>query len=235
MKSKYDEMADDYIERTRNGFYNHYMEFPAMKKLFPDVNYENKKVLDLGCGFGRYSKHFISKGAKVWGIDASKELIKTAQAENPEAEFTCGNISNLTYSDSYFDFVVSGLVLDYISKKDLQKTLDGVYRVLKKNGSFIFSYPNPITFSSNKKQKDGSYLIQDYFKEGKREMTFFSKHQVPYHYKTMETIMNSIVDAGFRITGYSDAKPSIAAKKKFPDKYEKYTNIPLFMVFQLQK
>ena len=45
-------------------------EIPTLFSMLPDL--KNKRILDLGCGFGEHCKRFIECGAKrVVGIDIS--------------------------------------------------------------------------------------------------------------------------------------------------------------------
>ena len=41
---------------------NNLFEIPALFSMLPDI--KNKRVLDLGCGFGEHCKRFIDCGAK---------------------------------------------------------------------------------------------------------------------------------------------------------------------------
>lgn len=46
--------------RETDDNYNDLLEQPAMKKLLPDLT--DKRVLDLGCGFGNNCMDFIKRG-----------------------------------------------------------------------------------------------------------------------------------------------------------------------------
>ena len=72
---------NDYREQTaedRTGRLINYL----MRK---GVAYENKEVLDIGCGTGRFSLEFAKKAKSVIGIDISNEMIKYAN-ENAEVQ-----------------------------------------------------------------------------------------------------------------------------------------------------
>lgn len=49
------------------------------------LQWEDEAVLDVCCGFGRFAKIF--KKDKYLGFDFSQEMIKIAEAENPEHQF----------------------------------------------------------------------------------------------------------------------------------------------------
>lgn len=63
MKTVYDEVADKYhqdIEDHEN-FYNQMLEMPSTLAVLKELSLKDKKVLDLGCGGGRYTKFFLMK------------------------------------------------------------------------------------------------------------------------------------------------------------------------------
>ncbi|MRF48980.1 class I SAM-dependent methyltransferase, partial [Escherichia coli] len=59
-------------------------EWENLQSNLPD--FKNKKVLDLGCGYGWHCKYAVQQGAKeVVGIDASKKMIEKAEAVNHDS------------------------------------------------------------------------------------------------------------------------------------------------------
>ena len=56
---------------------NNLFEIPTLFSMLPDL--KNKRILDLGCGFGEHCKRFIECGAKrVVGIDISEKMLEVA-------------------------------------------------------------------------------------------------------------------------------------------------------------
>ena len=66
------------------------------------------RVLDCGCGAGRFARMAADRGARVAGIDASQELIEIAAERAPEGDFRVGDIEALPWKDDLFD-VATGL------------------------------------------------------------------------------------------------------------------------------
>jgi len=92
------------------------------------------KVLDDGCGGGRYSLALKSLGCKnVTGIDISPDSVKLAKKMNPytskEVKFLQGSVLELPFEDESFDFVFSNGVLHHTTSTE--KGLDEIYRVMK--------------------------------------------------------------------------------------------------------
>jgi len=63
------------------------------------------RLLDCGCGAGRFARMAANHGAKVAGIDAAKELIAIAARRTPEGDFRVGDLESLPWPDASFDWV----------------------------------------------------------------------------------------------------------------------------------
>lgn len=111
---------------------------------------KGKKILDLGCGMGDASIYFASKGARVYAVDISPEMIrlvkrvafKTGYSKNIDAKVMLAE--DLKFPSLYFDFVFGNGVLHHVVVK---KALAEVYRVLKVGGVAAFVEPledNPV-------------------------------------------------------------------------------------------
>lgn len=101
------------------------------------------KILDLACGTGNMSLLFAPTAKKIVGIDRSEDMLAVAENKARQKEYSinyiqadlkkfeiCGKF-NLVFS--VFDS------MNYIlSLENLKKVFDNVYRVLEKDGLFIF-------------------------------------------------------------------------------------------------
>ncbi len=108
-------------------------------------NPKQKRVLDVGCGSGRYSLRIAKIVKKVIGIDISRKSIeyanKTAKAYNI-GNFT-GKVNSFQRPiyHKYFDYI---LLVDTIHHvKDLNKLLQNSRKALKDSGTLIIFEPNP--------------------------------------------------------------------------------------------
>ena len=66
------------------------------------------RVLDCGCGAGRFLHMARERGAVVAGIDAAEALIEIAAEPTREGDFRVGDLEALPWADDSFD-LVSGL------------------------------------------------------------------------------------------------------------------------------
>lgn len=106
-----------------------------------------RAVLDLGCGTGRHSLRLAAAGANVTAIDFSEGMLDEARRKPGAAaiRFARHDLHEpLPFSDSEFDLVVSGLVLEHI--RELDALFAEVRRVLKPGGRAIISAMHPAMF-----------------------------------------------------------------------------------------
>ena len=75
------------------------------------------RVLDCGCGAGRFTRMAADRGASVAGIDASAELIAIAGSRVPEGDFRAGDIEALPWVDDSFDVVTGFSAFQFADDK----------------------------------------------------------------------------------------------------------------------
>ncbi len=74
----------DYYERNAAEFANNTaeLEFSEIQDMFLKKLKDGAAILDFGCGSGRDTRYFLSKGFQVDATDGSEELCKIAE-KNP--------------------------------------------------------------------------------------------------------------------------------------------------------
>lgn len=105
---------------------------------------KNKKILDIGCGFGAFIKYALEKGSiEVSGIEISEDDLKEAKSSFKSSKVILKEASavSLPFPNNYFDTVVSFEVLEHIPKNTENKMFSEINRVLKKNGVLYLSTP----------------------------------------------------------------------------------------------
>jgi SAM-dependent methyltransferase len=63
------------------------------------------KVLDMGCGAGRFSRIAADRGAQVAGIDATAAFVEIARERVRGGDFRVGDLEQLPWADDSFDVV----------------------------------------------------------------------------------------------------------------------------------
>lgn len=98
--------------------------------------------LDLGCGDGVVGGILARRAglSELYGTDLSSLTPETIK-EQGYVDYRQGDILGLPFADSSFDYAVSICVIEHIP--DLEKALKEARRVLKADGAFLFTTPNP--------------------------------------------------------------------------------------------
>jgi SAM-dependent methyltransferase len=65
------------------------------------------RVLDVGCGAGRFARMAADTGAEVAGLDAAEGLVEIAAEQVPEGDFRVGDLEDLPWSDDTFAVVTA--------------------------------------------------------------------------------------------------------------------------------
>lgn len=100
------------------------------------------KVLDLGCGLGRFFPYL--KGSEITGLDFTQKVLDQAKADNADLNptITLQDIAKNgldCYQDESFDFIFCGEVIEHMENP--QALIDEMYRVVKKGGLVITTTP----------------------------------------------------------------------------------------------
>ncbi len=116
------------------------------------------RLLDLACGDGLDLLYYKTLGAEVYGIDASKELIKIAKDRLPDADIREGNFEKLPYEDNYFDIVLSKYAIQ--TSENLSPVFQEIARVLRSGGALVFLVTHPFRQYFEKKDERANYFEQ---------------------------------------------------------------------------
>ena len=107
---------------------------------------DGRRTLDVGCGTGTFAAALAERGGKVWGVDASTEMLAQARAKGSRARFKEGNAEALPFKDGWFERVVMRLSLQHV---DRPRALAEAARVLVPGGRIVIASFDPKHFSSH--------------------------------------------------------------------------------------
>lgn len=96
-----------------------------------------RRVLDLGCGRGRWSREYASRGAEVTGIDCSAEAVAWAARQMPQHRFICGDITCLSQLGDIFDVINSVTVLQHLPEESQRIVVRSAAGALKEGGYLV--------------------------------------------------------------------------------------------------
>lgn len=133
--SKVKDVYDKFWSEDRGGFES-YIRNKSLLQFF----HRDELVLDVGCGDGTVG-NFLQEnlGAKVLGIDISKEAVEKAKKSGLDAR-VCSSEEKFPFKDQSFDVVFWGDNAEHLFNPGI--CLKEIKRVLKEKGRLILSCPN---------------------------------------------------------------------------------------------
>lgn len=212
---------------------------PNLLRLLPP---SGKRIIDIACGQGFFSKNFADAGAEVLGIDIAPALIARARENAAKnLRFEVAPASQMEMAETgYFDGAMIVLALQNI--EDMQESLTEAARVLKKGGTLVivlnhpcFRIPKGSSWGYDEKENVQYRRIDHYgvpFTQ-KIDMTPGAKresekvHTMSFH-RPLQDYVKSLVKAGFSVVGLEEwishkksekglrAAAEDAARKEFP-------------------
>lgn len=128
----YNENVDKFVNDTQD------VVFCATQDLFLSYLNEGNSILDLGCGSGRDTKYFLSKGYKVDAMDGSMEICKVA------SDYTGINVKCLLFNEldeiDKYDGIWACASILHLDRDDLIDVFHRIARALKDNGILYTSF-----------------------------------------------------------------------------------------------
>lgn len=113
---------------------------------FPLPPGEGRRLVDVGCNWGRWSISAARRGYRVVGLDPSLQALRAAQRVaadlNVEATFVAGDARCLPFLDGAVDVVFSYSVLQHFAKPAVRECLSEAARVTTPGGTVTIQMAN---------------------------------------------------------------------------------------------
>jgi SAM-dependent methyltransferase len=213
-------------------------EWPAVRALLPDL--AGKRIVDLGCGFGWFSRFAMSQGAKsVLALDISENMIARARADTAEAAITyeIADLEHLELARASFDFAYSSLALHYI--EDFAGLVATVHQALLPGSHFVFTIEHPIFMAPTRPDwatdAEGRRIwpLDRYSVEGARTTDWLASGVVKQNRK-LATTLNTLIAAGFSIRHVEEWSPNDEELRDNPD-WARKMDRPMFLLISTQR
>jgi cyclopropane fatty-acyl-phospholipid synthase-like methyltransferase len=123
-----------------------------------------KRILDIGCGYGRDLFYYVSHGMETTGIDISEKAISLAYRQGVSLGIPFEVLKNdflceTSFQCNSFDFIVSYELLHLLNKIELKKAIEKIYGLLTKNGltGHIILSDEDFTFGRGTRMSENTY------------------------------------------------------------------------------
>jgi ubiquinone/menaquinone biosynthesis C-methylase UbiE len=106
-------------------------------------NPKQLRLLEIGCGVGRMSRHFAAVYGEVHGVDVSGEMVRQARErlkDLPNTHFhETSGVNFAAFPDNYFDTIYSAYVFQHVpSREAIASNIRDAYRALAPGGVFMY-------------------------------------------------------------------------------------------------
>jgi ubiquinone/menaquinone biosynthesis C-methylase UbiE len=247
IESLYDEFGSDYcMARINKGLLvNDYIERPVLLRLIQEVQVrkksEIKKVLDIGCGPGIYTKDLAGLGKSVTAIDISGEMLAIAKnhcernlSSTENINFHHTSFENFNIKNENYDLILATFMLSYFN--DLDVYFRKISNNLSSKGKVITSMLHPIRLFAKDDQSDAGYNVTDYFQNGYYDSDFMDKNSlIPLKRWTFQNISEAAFDNGLLIEKIIEPIPSENVPNELVEKANFYRRNPSVVMFVLRK
>ena len=234
LKNQWTEAAEDWFQQNqavRTGMLDSWM-----REALGDVS--GARIVDIGCGEGRFSRLLSGLGAKVTGVDLTEPFIERARTLSVGDEtYVVGDAENLAnLASRSFDLAVSYIVL--VDLLDFERSIEAAYRVLRPGGRFVICNVHPMRTSVpygwiNQGGRKLFYALDNYTDEGPREFEWWGRRFINMH-RTLSSYIAGFLETGFVLEGLHEPVPSeeqLAVNPTFDDEYR----APNFIIYVLRK
>lgn len=230
----------EWINTAQTNDFRLYYIMPYTLEKLGDV--KGKRILDLGCGEGGYSRELARKGAIVTSADCSETFIEYAKSKAKEEKLNIehyvlnANMLN-NINDNYYDIVLCSMML--MDVEDLDGTLTGIHRVLKKNGKVFISILHPCFKGKETKwilnDENIEVLVSDYHnpKEWVGEIKGMGD-KVVYRHRTLSEYVKAFVKSNFKITDMNEPIPT-EEQAGMSSRVAWLKKIPMYLFIELEK
>lgn len=213
-------------------------EWPALMSMLPPMKGLN--VVDLGCGYGWFCRWASEQGAgNVLGLDVSAKMLERARTTTsaPNIQYARADLENLELPPASIDLAYSSLALHYI--KNLPGLFAKIHAALKPGSRFVFSIEHPIFMAPRNpgwlidSEGNKRWPIDSYQLEGERVTNWLAEGVIKQH-RTLGTLLNTLIAAGFTIRHVNEWGPSeadVAAQPALAEERER----PMMLLVGVQR
>ena len=99
--------------------------------------HRGSRVLDVGCGTGRWLRRYSAMGLSAVGVDATPEMLARAAEMGTASELILAPAQHLPFENGCFDFVSAVTVVQHVSPSDQPKIIGEMARILRPGGRLL--------------------------------------------------------------------------------------------------
>jgi len=209
-------------------------EWPALRALLPDLR--ERRVLDLGCGFGWFCRDARAQGAaQVRGIDVSERMLERARRETADVHvsYERADLETVTLPRESFDLVYSSLAFHYLV--GLDRLMAAIHAALVPGGRLVFSVEHPVMTAPRHPgwgidaAGQRAWPVNGYLDEGPRTTHWLAPDVIKQH-RTLATYVNLLACTGFTVAHVDEWAPTAEQVAAHPEWADERLRPPFLLI-----
>jgi ubiquinone/menaquinone biosynthesis C-methylase UbiE len=198
---KYDEIAEQYEEYGKGATTDWEIGHKNVAKLLEPIS--GSKILDYGCGNGKFSTYLSKLGGEVVGIDVSESQLNVAKkTEDKSIVYLLDNDPKIevAYANYFGKAVLIFVLCEISSKEKIVSILKRVHGLLKSDGELVILNPN-WDKSNGKDFLTHQMKFTPELKSGESVTTILKTDppiHIPDYYWSKQNYLDMLKDAGFK-------------------------------------
>ncbi|MEM6333635.1 MAG: class I SAM-dependent methyltransferase [Planctomycetota bacterium] len=240
--AEWEAIAQGWLDKVERTDESHRVELLDRPMLDAVGEVSGRRVVDLGCGGGRFSRMLAERGATVVGVDQCATFIAYAKSKAGLGEtYLLGDAQReLGLPAESFDVAASYLTL--MDMPDPAGAVREAARLLRAGGVFavcvvhpIRSAVEPAAWVRDERGHRSHWPVADYGREGARTCDFGAGVGTVTNFHVMlSSYVAMFLDAGFALTSLVEPLPTEAQALRSEGWAAEY-HAPNFMIFGLRK
>jgi ubiquinone/menaquinone biosynthesis C-methylase UbiE len=195
------------------------------------------RILDVGCGEGRFCRMLTDRGAITVGIDPTLRLVEQARLQHSSGLYLKSRAEEMPFVDGSFDLVVSYITL--VDIPDFRRAIAEMARVLAPKGRLLVA--NVQSFASTRsaawyRNEAGEKLhlaVEDYFDERSMLLEWSGMSILNWH-RPLEQYFSAYLSNGLVLKHFAEPRPKLEDVQRHPAMMDEY-RVPLFHVMRWEK
>jgi len=115
-----------------------------LRKILEKIGKEEARVLDVPCGYGRFSSLLLERGLSLVSSDLSFHMVKRARERNEESERVSGVVADgivgIPFKEEVFDFILSMRFFHHLHQEEERKVVLGEFSRITKEWVILSYY-----------------------------------------------------------------------------------------------
>jgi SAM-dependent methyltransferase len=238
----WEQLAEEWAGQAPVNDYRNIFLMPQTFALLGDV--AGRRILDVGCGEGGYSRRLAQQGAQVTGIDGSPTLIEFARQRATQEQVAVThetrNANSLDgLADESFDLALAAMSL--MDVEDYGGAAREIHRVLRPGGELLMSITHPCFDGRGSRwhKVDGEYLhyAVDNYSVSEAWEDFINDQftrPVLFRHQPLQDFISPLLALGFRLTLFHEPTATLEQIRQAP-RLARLKRVALFLFMKWLK